>query len=165
MSRYCGPDNSEPILRAASEWREKALIEAGSVFRPNSFGLRRTSNRFVDISLTRKTKARAILDKLNLQLSPAEPQVKRLASEMLWLLLLCPSNVTSETKKQQIKTVWEWSGGMIPDSSALSTPVLEGIGSGGPGFHFFRWKELAFLIDVIIGGRFAGRTKGCDRNS
>jgi CRISPR/Cas system-associated endonuclease Cas1 len=32
MSRYCGPDNSEPILRAAAEWREKALINAGSVF-------------------------------------------------------------------------------------------------------------------------------------
>ena len=135
---------------------KKPLLKQVPSFRPNSFGLRRTSNRFVDISLTRKTKARAdFLDKLNLQLSPAEPQVKRLASEMLWLLLLCPSNVTSETKKQQIKTVWEWSGGMIPDSSALSTPVLEGIGSGGPGFHFFRWKELAFLIDVMLAFRGA----------
>lgn len=93
------------------------------------------------------------LDKLKLQLSPAEPQAKMLASEMLWLLLLCPSNVTPETKKLQIKTVWEWSGRMIPESSALSTPVLDGIGSGGPGFQFFRWRELAFLIDVMLAFR------------
>jgi 5-methylcytosine-specific restriction protein B len=154
MSRYCGTDNSEPILRAAAEWRERALIGAGSVFSteqlwntPTIESLRR---HFIDAAGEGEG---GFLDKLTIQLSPAEPQVKRLASEMLWLLFLCPNNINPETKKEQITTVWEWSGRPLLESDALSTPVLEGIGSGGPGFHFLRWKELAFLIEVMLAFR------------
>ena len=32
MSRYCGEDNADSVLRAASEWRDRALIHGTSVF-------------------------------------------------------------------------------------------------------------------------------------
>lgn len=154
MSRYCGTDNSEPILRAAAEWRERSLVGAGSVFSAeqlwNRSNIESLRHHFIDAADEGEG---GFLDKLETQLLPAEPQVKRLASEMLWLLFLCPNNINPETKKEQITTVWQWSNRPLPQSDALSTPVLEGIGSGGPGFHFFRWKELAFLIEVMLAFR------------
>ena len=151
MSRYCGNHKSEPILRAAAEWREKALVGTGSVFSGGQLWdiptISSLCRHFVDAEDGGEG---GFLDKLKFQLSDAEPQVKRLASEMLWLLLLCPSNVSVETKRDHIRTVWSWSGAELPETSALATPVLDGIGSGGAGFNAFRWKELAFLIDVML---------------
>ncbi len=70
-------------------------------------------------------------------------------SEMLWILFLFPSNMHPQTKRDQIKDIWEASGSQLPDSPFLGDQVLGGIGSGGPAFHTLRWMELEYLIGLV----------------
>ena len=72
-------------------------------------------------------------------------------AEMLWALLLFPSNIKPGTKRKQICEIWGLSGQKLPDACAfLSDAVLAGIGSGGPGFNNYRPEELAFLITLTL---------------
>ncbi|MDP3842657.1 MAG: AAA family ATPase [Oxalobacteraceae bacterium] len=86
------------------------------------------------------------------QLAPADPAVKQLAAEMNWLMLLCPSNTLAPKKREIVNEIWRWSKESMPDSAAdmLSDEVLRGIGSGGPGFNNYRWKELIFCINMAL---------------
>ena len=87
------------------------------------------------------------ITKLKGQLEPASASAKQLAAEMLWALLLLPSNMKARTKRQQVQDIWAMSGQQpTPNVSELSDSVLRGIGSGGPGFNNYRPGELAFVI-------------------
>jgi hypothetical protein len=77
------------------------------------------------------------------------PAAQELMAEMLWALLLFPSNIKDETKRQHVRTIWVLSGQQVPqDHSLLDDDVLVGIGSGGPGFNNHRWRELVYLIEL-----------------
>ncbi len=72
-------------------------------------------------------------------------------SEMLWALLLFPSNMKAATKRQQILDVWALTGSSLTDAQQLlNDQVLFGIGSGGPGFNNYRPNELEFLISLTL---------------
>lgn len=60
-------------------------------------------------------------------------------AEMVWALLLFPSNIKVSTKRQQVGDIWAMSGEGLSDGiPLLSDEVLLGIGSGGPGFNNHR---------------------------
>lgn len=90
------------------------------------------------------------LEKLQAQLAPASPGTKRLAAEMLWLLLLFPNNINRDTKVNQIAVVWGWSGESFPrDHPMLHEPLARGVGSGGMAYNNLRWAELVFLVVLM----------------
>jgi len=94
---------------------------------------------------------RHFIPKLHDQLKPCLAAVKQLAAEIMWLLMLCPSNVSPDKKRENIKTIWDWSERPFPDKSKwLSDAVLQGIGSGGPGFSNHRPRELAFCLKFLL---------------
>ncbi len=94
------------------------------------------------------------ITKLKRQLTDVSNEGKQLTAEMLWILLLFPSNIGVTTKQQHIRAIWELSGSPFPsDSACLQPDVVRGIGSGGPGFNNHRWRELAYLM------RLAGHAK------
>src|SRR4030095_8315580 len=71
-------------------------------------------------------------------------------AEMIWALLLFPTNIKISTKRQQVVAVWSTSGERLrEDLPLLSNEVLSGIGSGGTGFNNHRWRELVFLISLV----------------
>ncbi|MSQ21505.1 MAG: hypothetical protein EXR39_18685 [Betaproteobacteria bacterium] len=150
MSRFCGDKNSRPILEAAAHWRDVALLGGGSVFTDQSLwtlgGLRAMEKYFVN---NLDTGAGNFLEKLEEQLAPAAPEVKRLAAEMIWVINLCPSNLGEDRKRFVVKVVWEWSGEPFPQGRPwVSGAVLEGIGSGGVAFLMYQWKELVFFVNL-----------------
>jgi 5-methylcytosine-specific restriction enzyme B len=49
---------------------------------------------------------RTFLEKLREQLTPTTPETKELVAEMLWVMLLCPSNIRAETKRKDVRLVW-----------------------------------------------------------
>jgi 5-methylcytosine-specific restriction enzyme B len=151
MSRYCGEDNADATLRAATEWRDRAFVEGISVFsdRPlwSLSSIEELRGFYVDAEGEGEG---TFLEKLKIQLAESKPEVKQLASEMIWLLMLCSKNIAASTKRTAIEEVWSWSGGPIPDSRWLTNPVLTGVGSTGQGFNFYRWKELVFLIELMV---------------
>jgi 5-methylcytosine-specific restriction protein B len=97
---------------------------------------------------------RPFVEKLRDQLADAAPEVKRLAAEALWLMLLCPSNVSAEKKLENVRGIWDWSGEPFPSDSAwLSPQVLSGVGSAGPGYSNYRHRELVFFINFLLAFR------------
>ena len=154
MSRYIGREmDSTVILEAASHWKEVALESDGSVFSNLNLwtiqGLEAMETYYTNQLNTGEGN---FLDKLNEQLNPTSPEIKKLASEMLWLMLLCPSNIGQQSKNDTIRTIWGWSGDALPNTATpwLSENVLAGIGSSGPGFNNHRWRELVFFINVML---------------
>jgi 5-methylcytosine-specific restriction protein B len=70
-------------------------------------------------------------------------------AEMLWALLLFPSNVKAATKRRQVGEIWGLSGQQFAENHPLlRDDVLVGIGAGGLGFNIFKPNELEFLVEL-----------------
>ncbi len=151
MSRLTQTRSLEPVINAAQQWIRNCLIADNSVL---STGLLWTPNNLAEVR-------GAFVDhpdegkddfstKLKGQMAPASPSAQRLMAEMVWALLLFPSNIKVTTKRQQVGEIWSMSGEALgEDQLLLSDNVLAGIGSGGPGFNNHRWRELVFLITLV----------------
>ncbi|AUA57467.1 5-methylcytosine-specific restriction enzyme B [Achromobacter spanius] len=152
MSRYCGETKTAPILQAAERWRDRALIGDGSVFgeKPlwTQVGLDALNKYFVE---NLDPNGGNFIEKLREQLTPTGPEVKQLAAEMMWVMLLCPSNTSAAKKREIISAIWRWSDEAMPDTARLflSDDELAGIGSGGPGYNNYRWREMVFTINFV----------------
>ena len=139
---------TEPILEAARHWRDRCLLEDGSVFTDQRLWtiehIEELNEHFVEnLDMGSGT----FLEKLHTQLGPTSRGARKLAGEMQWVLVLFPSNLGRENKVATVRTVWEWSGEELEvNHPLLDKPLRQGIGSGGMGFNAFRWAEFAFLI-------------------
>lgn len=152
MSRYCGDVDPEPIFQAAEHWCTQALRGDGSVFSERALWrlecLEAIEQYYVNnIDETDRT----FLQKLKEQLTPTAPETKELVAEMLWVMLLCPSNLTAEKKREDVNLVWSWSEQALSgDLPWLSKQTLKGVGSAGQSFSHNRWRELTFFVRVML---------------
>ncbi len=90
------------------------------------------------------------MTKLKGQMKTCSSSAQQLMAEMLWALLLFPSNMKPRTKRQQVREIWALSGQKLADDHpSLTDAVLVGIGSGGPGFNNYRPDEMTFLIELV----------------
>ena len=56
----------------------------------------------------------------------------------------------SETKRFQIKKVWEWSGEPLPqDHPALGDLLAAGVSRPGTAYDTHRWRELVFFVTTM----------------
>ncbi|QWF69690.1 AAA family ATPase [Methylomonas paludis] len=141
-------------MNAVSFWKDQALLADGSIFSQNQLwtldNLAGLNKHFVQ---NLDAGNGDFLEKLYEQIEPASPGVQQLASEMIWLLMLCPSNITLGKKKENISKVWSWSGNTLepPPNQAylLDDQVMSGIGSGGTYYSIHTWRELVFCIKLI----------------
>ena len=93
---------------------------------------------------------RSFFEKLHDQLASSIAPVKQLAAEITWLLLLCPSNISPERKRENVRSVWSWSDLPFPSESKwLTDKALHGIGSGGQAFGHHRPREFTFCIEFL----------------
>jgi 5-methylcytosine-specific restriction enzyme B len=56
------------------------------------------------------------ITKLKGQMATASVPTQQLMAEMLWALLLFPSNMKPRTKTQQVRTLWTMSGEQLSDN-------------------------------------------------
>ena len=138
------------ILAAAEHWKSKCLLADGSVFTENplwsTHNLDLLDQFFIQNPVEGKT---SFLEKLRTQLEPAPREVKQLAAEMLWILLLFPSKIGGDKKRENILEIWSWSGESLDESHPLLTILDHGIGSSGTAFNNKRPWELTFLIQLM----------------
>ncbi|WP_010671755.1 McrB family protein [Pantoea agglomerans] len=151
MSRYTGEEQAEQILKAASEWRQRCLINGGSLFSNKKLW---DSQHLVEIERDVVNSQLELegnfIHRLKEQLASVTPEAKQLTAEMLWLLFLCASNISVRTKREQITTIWELAGEALNnDNPLLKDAVLSGVGSAGTGFNTFRAREFAYLTNVL----------------
>ena len=156
MSRYCVDHDSSPILEAAQRWCREALESNGSLFSDKALWTPEHIDQLMVHFVDNPEEGEGLfLDKLKSQLQASSPEAKQLAAEMLWLILLCPSNTRPPTKRAQVTAIWSWSGLRLSETHPLlSDAILDGLGSAGPAFNQYRWRELVFMI------RFAKAWKG-----
>jgi hypothetical protein len=150
MARAANERDLSPTIEAFQTWTERCLIKDGALLAAVELWtpmlIDEVHRAFVENPDLGKDD---FITKLKGQMKAATPSAQQLMAEMLWALLLFPSNVRPETKRQQIRTIWEMSGERLRANDPLLTDeVLEGIGSGGPGFNNHRWRELVFLIEL-----------------
>ena len=150
MSRYCGDKDTKPILEAADHWKSSALLGGISVLENEKLWVEDNIGALFRHFVEQPDLGQGLfLTKLEQQLAPAPAGAKKLAAEMMWLLYLCPDNLTIRRKRQVIQLIWSWSGDAPPTGELVADPVLNGVGSGGPGFNQYQWRELQFLINFM----------------
>ena len=138
-----------PIYEAAEHWRQRCLEGPGSVFTEESIwtdeALKDLEEHFVGDPIQGKG---TFVGKLESQLEDASAVGVKLAAEMLWLMLIYPSNLTAGKKRMYARKVWGWSGDELPEKHDLLSQNLlkRGIGSPGQGYAAYRWKELQLFI-------------------
>jgi hypothetical protein len=153
MARRIKQTDIEPILNAADRWIKDCLITNGSIFSSEKLwtpeNMAEVKRAFVD---NPDEGDENFLTKLKGQMQSVSPPAQKLMAEMLWVILLFPSNLKVETKLQQIRAIWELSKSQLPNESPmLNDRVLNGIGSAGPAYNRKRWQELAYLISLVEG--------------
>lgn len=148
MSSYCGEKNIEPIISSAHAWRDRCLINGTSVFSDDNIWTGNNIEQLVSYFVNNLDWGEGnFLSKLEDQLSKATNEARRLAAEMMWVMLLCPSNIGPEKKRENINSIMSWADQQIPnDNEYYNDAVLSGVGSSGPGYNQFRWKELVYFI-------------------
>ena len=110
MSRFCGELDVSAVLDAGQHWRNSALRGDASVLGGERIwtlaNLQELDNRFTN---NPDETDRSFVDKLHDQLANSSAHVKQLAAEIMWLLLLCPSNISADRKRSNIRKIWDWS--------------------------------------------------------
>jgi hypothetical protein len=140
-----------PTLSAAEEWINECLIKDRSVFLPDSCWsaalVDEVHRAFVE---NPDFGDNDFMTKLKGQMKTGSPAAQQLMAEMLWALLLFPSNIKAGKKRQQVREIWALCGHQLAENHPLlEDSVLVGIGGGGPGFNNFRPIELGFLVGLV----------------
>ncbi|GAD79043.1 AAA family ATPase [Vibrio ezurae] len=155
MAIYCGDKNSTYLLTNISEFKEHCFIQGRSLFTELPVWNSPTCQELIDFFVENLDEGDGdFFEKLETQLADASPEAKVLASEMLWLMFLCPSNTGPESKRKSIERVFSWSGYEVTPESRqkfLSDNALTGIGSAGTAYNTLRWRELIYVIRLVEG--------------
>jgi 5-methylcytosine-specific restriction enzyme B len=148
MARIMNTRDISPILAAAEQWVRSCLIEDRSVFSRESLWTEALVDEIYHAFVEHPDFGEDdFITKLTGQMQRASPASHQLLAEMLWALLLFPSNMKAATKRQQVRKIWALSGQQLSENPPfLREDVLVGVGSGGPGFNTYRPDELTFLI-------------------
>jgi len=152
MSRYnphCS--NAPEIFRAAALFKERSLLNQESLFMD---GQPLWIPVHFQVLMDRYFRQRDAGDgnfyeKMADQLVRCGPLDVALMAELFWLIQLATTNLSAINKLKNIQRIWEInSAAPFPASSPfLATPVLSGLGSGGPGFSLYLWMECVFAVE------------------
>lgn len=151
MARFNSKTGVAAIYDAVSAWRDRCLLSEGSVFSDATLWTVPVLDELDRYFVRNPDEGEGdFLSKLNAQLTNASLPARQLMAEHLWLLLLFPSTISPSKKRENILTIWSWSGTELPsDHPMLADNILGGIGSAGTGYNTNRWRELVFLINAV----------------
>lgn len=139
--------NRNRVYAASESWKSRCLLVDGSVFGDEALWTAEHVTELVKHFIEQPdTGSRTFDEKLKDQLSRVTPQACHLAAEMLWVMMLFPSNYKPDTKTSLVRTVWDWAGVPLADPSGVLDVFQAGIGSGGPGYNNYRPAELELVI-------------------
>ena len=152
MSRYSPDRKPGPIYEVADKWRYTALLEGRSVFHNEKelwtdSLLDELQSQFGKLP---HNSEEAFLQKLETQLSETSPECIQLMAEILWVMLLFPSNIGPGKKRENVCKIWLWSKERLETPHPLlSDTLLMGIGSAGTAYNTHRSRELDFFIMAL----------------
>jgi hypothetical protein len=142
-----------PIIATAERWKLSCLIRDGSLFSENDLWTLENVNQFKSCFVDNliEGSGQTFYEKFEIQLSNASQKTKQLSAEMLYILLLFPSNITARKKAGDIRLIWGWSeqslDAVFPN---LEASFAEGVGSTGMAYNNLRWAELIFFTTWLL---------------
>ena len=141
------PSPDHPVLRAARRWRDRCLLNAGSVLTEKSLWTSENVGYLVRHYVENLDYGDGgFFQKLERQLAKAPASAKQLAAEMFWVMYLfsSPASMQPGTKRRQIGQVWKWSGEALPDAPfELGEALEDGVGHPGTAFNTQRWRSFS----------------------
>ena len=145
---------AEAVLDAAEQWKQRCLLGGGSLFTEERLWTRGNFEQLHTHFVEKPDEGQdTFYEKLKRQLAPAPPATKRLWSEMTWVYYLIAGTYKGETKLDRIKTIWEWSGSVLPDSTwALDVDAIldRGVVNPGVAYKTLMWLEFRFFVTAMI---------------
>ena len=154
MARWIGPEHAhiDAVLTAADAWRDRCFLANSSLFGDENLwtldNIREFGRRVFNEPIIGKG---SFVENLEKQLEAASPQLIRLAAEAVWFLHLFPASTSmkQETKRNQVKQIWKWSGSDLENSSYLSDRTLKGVAPPGRQYLQNRGQNFEFLIQAM----------------
>ncbi|WP_419941191.1 AAA family ATPase [Candidatus Palauibacter sp.] len=153
MSRF---KDAKTLLDAAKEWKQRCLIEGGSLFTEQPLWTRSNFDelRTLYVENLDDESSDSFLTKLERQLRRGSPDAKCLWAEMMWvyLLIVRSTAMAPGTKRNGIREIWKWSGRSFPEGHALldDTVLRAGVVSVGAAYHTLGWKEYRFFVTAML---------------
>lgn len=152
MSRYNPHHAAEQIFEAVAQWRDSCLLVDDAILFPGrslwtAANIAKVRSAFRDGT---EEGSDGFLAKLQRQLEGQSDDIRELVGELLWILLIFPSNIGASKKRETIEEVLSWrSAPRRPDEARLTDAVLGGLGSAGTAFNTHRPREFAYLLDLV----------------
>lgn len=139
------------ILSAADAWRERCLLQDGSVFLDDEALWTRANVRELReaCELTGQPSEDTSWSFLMQQMQDKRPEILRLAAEAVWLTDLYPTKPgeAPSWKRTRFEELWRSSSSQPPESRHLSDRALRGVGNV-PGQHWVVQHPLQFLLAI-----------------
>jgi hypothetical protein len=162
MAIWTGREHTPAVLSAARAWRDRSLLGTLSTFTDDQIWTSENITALRDAFVGNPIEgSRSFFDKFIEQLEPSPSEVRRLAAEIVWLLLLFVSSQQfgPQTKRRRIKQVWELGGTEIPSSDFLSNEALDGLAKPGTAFMAGLPGELEYLLEILVTWKGLSRGK------
>jgi 5-methylcytosine-specific restriction protein B len=150
MALYTYHHDASAVAAAARTWVQRSLVGDQGVFTDEPISTLANFDALDRYFVQRPDAGSGrFYEKLAVQLEPAPPGARKLMAELLWVLFLFPSNITTDTKREGIASVWRSAGDELPlGHPLLAENIMEGVGSGGMGVNSNRWRELGFVVAI-----------------
>ena len=142
------PSPDHPVLRAAARWRDRCLLNEGSVLTEKELWTSENVGYLVQCFAENVDwGGGGFFEKLESRLAPAPGRAKQLAAEMFWVMYVFSSRMQPGTKRRRIRQVWEWSDEPLPEAPfELGKALRDGVGNPGTAFKTHPWREFRFFV-------------------
>lgn len=153
MARYNPDHETGAIFAVVGRWLDQCLVHDYALI-----GREANIWSFERISAVRRRfrenpypGPESFLTKLRRQLEELDDGAVQLAAEMLYGMLLFPSNITPPKKRQNVSEILEWRRRKVPlNEELLQDNYLTGIGSTGQGYNQKRPEEFGCFLDILV---------------
>ncbi len=152
MARYCPGFNTEPMFEVAELIKERCFKNDGSLFSDKAIWTHSHTKELMALFLERlDTGSGKYLEKMKKQMEGVQPELVQLMAELNYVLQFPQSNIGADKKNDTVKTIWGWSGSDLDTGTKpFQAGVLEGAFHPGQAYNTLRWKELLYLMRIVL---------------
>ena len=145
--------NAAEVFDAAEKFKQRCLLDQGSLFLDGqTLWTAEHFQALIDNYVKQPDIGEGgFYDKLKGQLAGCQAIDVALMAEVFWIVNLGPTNLLAPAKLDRIKLIWNLKPVQVfpVQSPFTQTPVLAGLGSGGPGYNMYLWMEIVFAIQAF----------------
>ncbi|MDA8030386.1 MAG: AAA family ATPase [Alphaproteobacteria bacterium] len=140
-------EKRKEVYDAAAHWRDKCLVEDGSLFGDGSLWKKEYFGKEFAEMFDACHKINALMPRLKCQVKELPSKYHKLAVEMLWAMYLPNSSITPGGKRKNLQIIADVSGAKLPSGhDFLQDAPMHGLGKLGRPFYTNLWFEMMCLI-------------------